>query len=210
MSVECGGNDPTEKIIQQLKIIFKGVNKHLKTLDNGGFKVVFGRDVVKLSKSKIVLEDSYVDRINGNVTTKVNPNNIFSHTFTFQEAVQKLRDRHAVDLRILFIPDRGTGTTVATAEETCMCNPDWFGCVAIFSIRHIDLWSFHNTVFAHEIGHTLGMDLHDDQFYISNPKNQLLMWHSVGVGAFIWSPEAKRRINRQDNSCLVRGCKLIT
>merc|ERR1712106_649957 len=56
--------------------------------------------------------------------------------------------------------------------------------------------------FAHEIGHALGMDLHDDQFYSSNPGDRLLMWSSVGRGATVWSPEARRRIRNQDNSCL--------
>merc|ERR1712106_292939 len=135
---------------------------------------------------------------------RFDPDNSFSHTFTFQEAVQKLADRSAVDLRILVIPKRGTGPT-GTAEETCICNPDWFGCVAIFSIRSLNNWSYHKNIFAHEIGHALGMDLHDDQFYSSNPGDRLLMWSSVGRGATVWSPEARRRIRNQDNSCLARA-----
>ena len=158
--------------------------------------------MVKLGRSEISLKNNYVDRINGNVTKRVDPDNIFSHTFAFQEAVQKLADRNAVDLRILVIPERGTDPTLATSEETCICNPDWFGCVAIFSIRSLNNWSYHKNIFAHEIGHALGMDLHDDQFYSSNPGDRLLMWSSVGRGAAVWSPEARRRIRNQDNSCL--------
>merc|ERR1712106_346415 len=202
MSSLTGGNDPTEEITDNLKTIFKGVNKHLATLDNGGFKVEIERPVVKLGRSEISLKNNYVDRINGNVTKRFDPDNIFSHTFTFQEAVQKLADRSAVDLRILVIPERGTDPTLATSEETCICNPDWFGCVAIFSIRSLNNWSYHKNIFAHEIGHALGMDLHDDQFYSSNPGDRLLMWSSVGRGATVWSPEARRRIRNQDNSCL--------
>merc|ERR1712106_1094750 len=201
MSNLTGGDDPTEEITDQLKNIFKGVNKHLATLDNGGFKVEIERPVVKLGRSEISLKNNYVDRINGNVTKRFDPDNSFSHTFTFQEAVQKLADRSAVDLRILVIPKRETGPT-GTAEETCICNPDWFGCVAIFSIRFLTNWSYDENILVHEIGHTLGMDLHNDQFYSSNPGDRLLMWSSVGRGAAVWSPEAKRRIRNQDNSCL--------
>eukprot|EP00092_Neocalanus_flemingeri_P086642 GFUD01109228.1.p1 GENE.GFUD01109228.1~~GFUD01109228.1.p1 ORF type:complete len:286 (-),score=77.15 GFUD01109228.1:363-1220(-) len=196
--------DPTELLGVQMDIIFTYVNRILQQLDNGGFKVDFARDVVKLNRSEIVLEDTYVDRINGNKTTKVDPTNIFSQTFQFQEAVQKLPDRNSTDLRILFITERRSDPTLAASEETCICNPDWFGCVAVFSIAFLDNWGHNANVFAHEIGHALGMDLHDNQFYTSNPKSRLLMWVPVGFFATIWSPEAKRRINNQDNSCLTK------
>merc|ERR1719483_747517 len=147
MSSAAGGDDPTEEINHQLENMFNGVDKHLSNLDNAGFKVDFGRRVVKLGRSEISLKNNYVDRINGNVTKRVDPDNIFSHTFTFQEAVQKLADRNAVDLRILVIPERGTDPTLATSEETCICNPDWFGCVAIFSIRSLTNWPYHKNIF---------------------------------------------------------------
>ena len=83
MAEYIGGKDPTEKIVQNLDQFFKQGNKHLRNLDNGGFKVYFDRDVMKLNESRIVLEDTYVDRLNDNITTKVDPTNIFSHTFTF-------------------------------------------------------------------------------------------------------------------------------
>jgi len=203
MSSAVAGGNPTNEIDQQLSKIFEGVNEHLENLDNGGFKVEY-EDVVKLGQSDIVLQNTYVDRINGNKTTKVDPNNIFSHTFTFQEAVQKLTDRNSVDIRILMIKEvrGGPDLTLATSEETCICNPAWFGCVGIFSIRYLGQWAYHKNVFAHELGHTLGMDVHDDQFYNSNPQDKLLMWSSVGFDANVWSPAAKTRINRQDNSCL--------
>jgi DNA-binding Lrp family transcriptional regulator len=204
MQLAAGGGDPTQEIVNQLEITFEGVNRHLEELDNGGFVVDFGTRVTKLADSGIRLENSYVDRLDRNKTRRFERDNIFAHTFTFQEAVEKLPDRHAVDLRILVIPERGTSPTLATSEETCICNRDWFGCVAIFSIRFQNNWSFHQNIFAHEIGHALGMDLHDDQFYAANPGDKLLMWSSVGRGAFIWSPEAKQRINTQDNSCLRR------
>ena len=49
------------------------------------------------------------------------------------------------------------------------------------------------------------MDAHDDEFYSSNPDNDLIMWSSVGGTSKIWSPEAKKRINRHDSSCLKQG-----
>ena len=60
----------------------------------------------------------------------------------------------------------------------------------------------NKNLFAHEIAHTLGMDLHDDDFYTENPGDRLLMWSDVGQHSNIWSPEAKRRINQHDTSCL--------
>merc|ERR1712083_423955 len=126
-------------------------------MGNGGYRVEYVRNVTKLGASELKLKDTYVDRLNGNQTKKVDINNIFSHTFTFQEAVQKLPGRRNVDLRILMIPERrGGGPTLATAEETCICNYNWFGCIAVFSIRNPDDWTFHSTIFAHEIGHALG------------------------------------------------------
>eukprot|EP00092_Neocalanus_flemingeri_P040716 GFUD01044328.1.p1 GENE.GFUD01044328.1~~GFUD01044328.1.p1 ORF type:complete len:264 (+),score=58.21 GFUD01044328.1:228-1019(+) len=197
MAREARGN-PTELIGKQMDTIFSRVNKHLKNLDNGGFKVDFARDVVKLNRSEIVLEDTYVDRINSNKTTKVDPTNIFSHTFTFQEAVQKLPDRHSTDLRILFIPEKGPDPTLATSEETCICNPEWFGCIAVFSIRFLDNW-----------GHTrlcLPMRLATPWVWtcMTTSSTPATLRAGFSCGAYIWSPEAKRRINNQDNSCLAK------
>ena len=135
MSSAAGGGDPSQDIADQLETAFDGVNKHLRELDNGGFMVDFDHNVTKLGESGIRLRKSFVDRRHGNVTKMFDKNDIFSHTFTFQEAVQELPDRRAVDIRILVIPMRGGGQELAAAEETCICNPGWFGCVAIFSIR---------------------------------------------------------------------------
>ena len=60
----------------------------------------------------------------------------------------------------------------------------------------------NKSIFAHEIGHTLGMDVHDDEFYKQDPNGELLMWSAVRQDAYIWSPEAKRRINQHNKSCL--------
>jgi len=206
MSSGRNNKGSSQEIVKQLKTVFEGVNKHLSRLDNGGFMVEFDHNVTKLGESGIRLKNTYVDRLNRNISKTFDKNNIFAHTFTFQEAVQELPNRHVVDLRILVIPERGTiqHTVLATSEETCICNRNWFGCIAVFSIRFKKNWSYHQTIFAHEIGHTLGMDLHDDQFYTANPGDKLLMWSRVGRKAFIWSPEARRRINNQDNSCLRR------
>ena len=62
-------NEPSD-IPGQLDYIFQHVNRHLQKLDNGGFKVEFLKDVVKLIKSEIVLEDTYIDRLNNNKTTR--------------------------------------------------------------------------------------------------------------------------------------------
>jgi len=194
--------DPSQFIILQLENMFEDVNNLLKNLDNGGYMVDFDHNITKLEDSGIRLKDTYVDRLDNNITKKFDKNKIHSHTFAFQEAVQDLPDRFSVDLRILVIPYSGYGPTIGTAEETCICNPNWFGCVAVFAIEFENDWSYHQTIFAHEIGHTIGMDLHDDEFYTYNPGNKLIMWSGIGRQADIWSPEARRRINSQNNSCL--------
>jgi hypothetical protein len=195
------GEDPETKIKGQLNVLSDAVNKHLENLDNGGYNIDLAANVVKLSESKIFLKDTYVDRLDGNVTKQADPEKIHSHTFTFQEAVQLLPDRSSVDVRVLFIRERGP-SPYATAEETCMCNLAWFGCIVVFSIRDRNIWADNSAIMAHEVGHTLGMDIHDDDIYKDNPGNRLLMWSGIGRSADIWSPEAKRRINKQDNSCL--------
>ena len=67
-----------------------------------------------------------------------------------------------------------------------MCDTEGFGCIAVFKIWYIGNWAHHQSIFANVIGHTLGMGVHDDQFYTSNPKNLLLMWSGVGFLAHIW------------------------
>ena len=78
--------------------------------------------MVTLNTSEIVLEDTYTDRLNNNKPTQTDNTNIFSYSFTFQAAVQRLEDRNTVDLRIILIPDRGGQDTYGTSEENCMCN----------------------------------------------------------------------------------------
>merc|ERR1719411_1861223 len=168
-------------------------------LDNGGYVVAF-KEIQKLGSSDVKLGKFYTDRLNGDVRKKADKNNIFSHTFLFQEAVQKLPKTDKIDLRILVVPERGGNPTLATSEENCFCNSDWeFGCIGVFSIRY-------KSIFAHEIGHTLGMDLHDDSFYSNNPGAKLLMWSSVGFSANVWSTEAKRRINNHRKNNVKKDC----
>ena len=201
MSEYSEEEDPSDAIREQLDNLFVNVNELLGTLDNGGFEIQYEEVIEKLGKSEIRLKDTYIDRLDGNQTKQADDFHIYSHTFTFQESVQQLSNRNSVDIRVLMIPEKkGGGHLFATAEETCICNYDWFGCIAVFSIRHLGNWSStFFPIFAHEIGHALGMDVHDDNFYDSNPGNKLIMWHAIGGEAFIWSPEAKRRINNHDN-----------
>ena len=140
--------DPREMIIENMEKIFRGVNKHLDNLDNGGYMVEFDRKVVKLVNSDVVLQQTYVDRMNGNVTKDFDIHDIIAITFAFQESVALLKERNAVDLRILVAlksPDSPAPYqyTIGTAEEACLCNPDTFACVAVFGIEDISYWEFH-------------------------------------------------------------------
>ena len=60
--------DPSHYIIQQLENMFDRVNKLLKNLDNGGFMVEFDHNITKLGESRIILKNTYVDRLNNNIT----------------------------------------------------------------------------------------------------------------------------------------------
>jgi hypothetical protein len=56
-------NEPSD-IPGQLDYIFENISRHRQKLDNGGFKLEFLKDVVKLNTSEIFLEDTYTDRLN--------------------------------------------------------------------------------------------------------------------------------------------------
>ena len=106
---------------------------------------------------------------------------IVAQTFAFQEAVFKLPSplKQEVNLRILFMKGE---TDRANAEEMCICDqhPVFnYGCVAIFAIRHLSQWTFHTSIFAHELGHALGAAHHDEKYYRHSSGDRLLMWSKV-------------------------------
>ena len=214
----------------------EGINSHLARLDNGGFEVVVAGTATKISRSDVRLANTFVDRNDRNRTKNFSPKDIVAQTFAFQEAVHKLPRglKQEVNLRILFMRE-GPHPSLGTAEEMCICDqhPVFnYGCVAIFAIRHLDQWTFHTSIFAHEIGHTLGAEEHDDEHYQNNDDERLLMWSKVllydilsiffglshnalmyiyiqisgapqvGRNATIWSPEARTAIASTNHSCL--------
>ena len=77
----------------QLARAFNLVNKNLRRLDNGGYKVKFNGTIQRLESSDVKIKKTYVDRLDGNKTKKFDDSNIFSRTFAFQEAVEKMPDR---------------------------------------------------------------------------------------------------------------------
>ena len=93
---------------------------------------------------------------------------------------------------------------IALAEEQCTCKFNGHGCIVTFGITNSNDWSTDLKVFTHEVGHTIGMPTHDDQYYRPNynSKRLALMWSEVDPGAFIWSLKTREEINRHDNSCL--------
>ena len=87
---EC---DVLEFLKVQLGALFKLANQKLRKLDDGGFKVKFNKTIQRLENSDVKIKKTYVDRLNGNKTKEFDHNDIFSHTFTFQEAVEKMPNR---------------------------------------------------------------------------------------------------------------------
>ena len=162
-------------------------NKHLAKLDNGGFEVVMVGHVTKMSKSDVSLGDTYTDRGDGNKIKEFSPENVWAQTFAFQEAVFNLPPalKKEVNLRILFTKG-DKGKSEGKSEEHCICDqhPTFqYGCIAVFFIDSLDKFPA-STLFAHELGHTLGYGEHDDNYYKDNStlKGQLYMWSMVGFG----------------------------
>ena len=85
--------DVEQFMIESLEKVFPIVNEHLRNLDDGGYFVQFDKTVHRLEKSDVKIEKTYMDRTDGNTTKKFKYSNIWSHTFTFQEAVQKMEGR---------------------------------------------------------------------------------------------------------------------
>ena len=77
----------------QLARAFNLANENLRRLDNGGYKVKFNGTIQRLESSDVKIKKTYVDRLDGNKTKKFDHSNIFSRTFAFQEAVEKMPDR---------------------------------------------------------------------------------------------------------------------
>ena len=77
----------------QLTRAFNLANQNLRMLDNGGYKVKFNGTIQRLESSDVKIKKTYVDRLDGNKTKKFDDSNIFSRTFAFQEAVEKMPDR---------------------------------------------------------------------------------------------------------------------
>ena len=85
--------DVKQYMVESLDKVFPIVNKQLKNLDNGGYFVQFDKTVHRLEKSDVKIKKTYMDRLDGNATKKFRQSDMFSHTFTFQEAVQKMKGR---------------------------------------------------------------------------------------------------------------------
>ena len=90
---DVGVTDVEPFMVESLEKVFPIVNKHLSNLDDGGYFVQFDKTVHRLEKSDVQIKKTYMDRTDGNVTKKFKYSNIWSHTFTFQEAVQKMEGR---------------------------------------------------------------------------------------------------------------------
>jgi len=186
---------------KQIEKTLASVNKDLARLDNGGYKLVVEGLPTKLSNSDVKLADKYQDRLNDNLTRPFDKHSIYSLAFTFQEAVQNLPNRNDVDVRILILKHSSSFDLNAIAEEFCVCKPAGFGCIVAWSIQDLSDWPDDDVkILTHEIGHTLGQQQHDEEFYTKN--NKLIMWGEVEDDAHIWSPQTREAINSQDHSCL--------
>ena len=192
-------------MVDSLEKLFTIVNQHLSHLDNGGYFVQFDKTVHSLKTSDVKIGKTYIDRLDSNTTKTFNQSDIFSHTFTFQEAVQQMKGRMNVNVRLLVIPGEILDSEEkATAEEHCVCEPDWFGCIIVLSIGDKHNWSKSASMLTHEFGHVLGAVVHDDKFYPSERAEELIMWSKVNPESTVWSDKARKTIKKHDNSCMER------
>ena len=191
-------------INEKIKKTFDLMNSLLKKLDNGGYRVDFNGKFIRLSQSNVKLRNTYTDRKNNNTIKPLVREDIIALDFAFEEAVSRIPDIRGVDLTILFMKGNNYRPLSAVSEENCICNTSVSAsaCVAVFSVDHYWVWTYRDKLYTHEIGHVLGMDIHDDDVYQENPNGQYIMWSRVSHKATIWSPEARKRINAHDNSCL--------
>ena len=77
-------NSSTPSLSERVSRVFAAINKHLARLDNGGYRIVTDGRVNKVSSSDVRLEDTFVDRNDGNRTKKFNPEDIVAQNFAFQ------------------------------------------------------------------------------------------------------------------------------
>jgi len=204
--------ETTQTIHQQVKGLIKRMNGELKRLDEGGYVVKQKGSPVSLKNSDIQLGETYVDRLEilPNVTKKLseNLNTIYAHAFAMQQAVEKMPNRWDFDLRILFNDQKTIQkkNPRGVAEEKCICKRAGFGCIIVFSVKYLKNWAKDYKLLAHEVGHTLGADPHDNEYYdpydVKNGK-KLMMWSKIYPNdTFIWSPHARKKINLNGNTCL--------
>ena len=197
--------DVMQFMVDNLEKLLAIVNHHLSHLDNGGYFVQFDKTVHRLEKSDVKMGKTYTDRLDGNATKNFDQSDMFSHTFIFQEAVQEMKGRMDVNVRLLIIPgDIIDSKTKAAAEEHCVCEPHWFGCVIVLSIGDKLDWSRSANLLTHEFGHVLGATFHDDTFYPPEQAKDHIMWSKVHPVSTVWSGRARKAIQEHDNTCMER------
>ena len=77
----------------QVRAIFDLVNKNLRKLDDGGYKVKLKGKIQRFENSDVKIKNTFVDRNDGNKTKRFDSSSIISHVYTFQEAVEKMPGR---------------------------------------------------------------------------------------------------------------------
>ena len=76
-----------------MRAIFDLVNKNLRKLDDGGYKVKVKGKIQRFEKSDVKIKYTFVDRNDGNKTKRFVPHELLSHVYTFQEAVERMPGR---------------------------------------------------------------------------------------------------------------------
>ena len=139
---------------KQLREMFDQANENLRRLDNGGYEVTFNGTIQRLENSDVKIKRTYVDRLNKNVTKKFKHSNIFAHTFTFQEAVEKMPGRYISMTRLYgFLkesprpsPQKYTNDIISNGAKTRLSTFSYFIC-HLYLFHIVIMMKYHYIMF---------------------------------------------------------------
>jgi len=193
-------------IADDIDQLLKEASSSLRKLPDGGFELKKHGSIQKLEDSVFKIGKTYKDRrVAGepNTTFNITTDDMIPYALVFQESVKEAEKQKKVEpepgdvLRLLFSKRFHDDGVHAAAEENCLCHnsKEKFPCVAVISIDMDEYSTVKNgALLAHEVGHTLGAEEHDDDY------GYIMSTEAESDGG--WSEKAKKHISSQNNTCL--------